>query len=121
MSSIGIKLPLTYNSADGFTMIKTIRQMIKQNFKMLILTNPGERVMEPQFGVGLSQYLFANYSEGIPSIIEERIRKQASMYLPVVSVDSIDFQSFPDTNSLKIIIKYIIPSIGINDLLEITI
>ena len=49
MSSIGIKLPLTYNSADGFTMIKTIRQMIKQNFKMLILTNPGERVMEPQF------------------------------------------------------------------------
>ena len=121
MSSIGIKLPITYNSADGFTMIKTIRQMIKQNFKMLILTNPGERVMEPQFGVGVSQYLFANYNEGIPSILEEKIKKQAGMYIPSVSIDSINFQSFPDTNSLKIIIKYIIPSIGINDLLEITI
>ena len=121
MSSIGIKLPLTYNSADGFTMIKTIRSMIKQNFKMLILTIPGERVMEPQFGVGVSQHLFANYSEGIPSILEEKIRKQAGMYLPAVSIDSINFQLFADTNSLKIIIKYIIPSVGINDLLEITI
>ena len=121
MSSIGIKLPLTYNSSDGFTMIKTIRQMIKQNFKMLILTNPGERVMEPQFGVGVSQHLFANFSEGMPSIIEEKIRKQASMYLPAAPIDSINFQLFADTNSLKIIIKYSIPTIGINDLLEITI
>jgi hypothetical protein len=121
MSSIGIKLPLTYNSSDGFTMIKTIRQMIKQNFKMLILTIPGERVMEPQFGVGVKQYLFANYSEGTPSIIEEKIRKQASMYLPAATIDSINFQSFADTNSLKIIIKYSIPVVGISDLLEITI
>ena len=60
MSSIGIKLPLAYSSLDGFQMIKTIRQMAKQNFKMLILTNPGERIMEPNFGVGLSRYLFEN-------------------------------------------------------------
>ena len=121
MASLAPQIPLTLDSADGYTSIKSLKRLIKQNFKMLILTNPGERVMEPQFGVGVSQYLFANYNEGIPSILEEKIKKQAGMYIPSVSIDSINFQLSPDTNSLKIIIKYIIPSIGINDLLEITI
>lgn len=121
MSSIGIKLPLTYSSLDGFTMLKTIRQMVKQNFKMLILTIPGERVMEPQFGVGLSQYLFSNYSEGAPALIKERIEKQTAMYLPAIEINTINFQLSPDTNSLKVIVNYNIPSVGINDLLEITI
>ena len=42
MASIGVKLPLTTDSMDGFTMTKTLKDAIKQNFKMLILTNPGE-------------------------------------------------------------------------------
>ena len=61
MASIGVRLPLTLDSTDGFGMIKTIRDMIKQNLKMLVLTNPGERVMEPDFGVGISQFLFGNF------------------------------------------------------------
>ena len=40
MSSIGIKVPITYDSGDGFTMLKTLDGTIKQNLKMLILTNP---------------------------------------------------------------------------------
>ena len=40
MASIGVRLPLTLDTTDGFGAIKTIRQMINQNLKMLILTNP---------------------------------------------------------------------------------
>ena len=65
MSSIGVKIPITYDSGDGFTMLKTLDDTIKQNLKMLILTNPGERVMEPEFGVGIMQYLFSNFSENV--------------------------------------------------------
>ena len=38
MSSIGVKIPITYDSGDGFTMLKTLDDTIKQNLKMLILT-----------------------------------------------------------------------------------
>jgi phage baseplate assembly protein W len=121
MSSIGIKLPITYNSGDGFTMLVTIRQMIKQNLKMLVLTNPGERVMDPLFGVGIKQYLFQHYTEGTQGQIETKIREQVSVYMPVVTIKRIEFASSPDTNSLKIVLTYQIPDIGINDLSEITI
>ena len=51
MSSIAVRLPLTLDSADGFGMITAIRGAIKQNLKMLILTEPGERIMEPLLGL----------------------------------------------------------------------
>jgi len=121
MSSIGIKLPITYNTGDGFTMIRTLRQMVKQNLKMLILTNPGERVMEPNFGVGVMTYLFSNYTEGVEGQIQSRLGEQIRIYLPIVTITNIGFQTSPDTNSLRIILEYTIPDIGINDLLEITI
>ncbi len=61
MASLAVKLPLTPDSGDGFTMIKGLRALIKQNFKMLLLTIPSERVMEPEFGVGLKRFLFQNF------------------------------------------------------------
>jgi phage baseplate assembly protein W len=121
MSSIGIKLPIRYDSGDGFAMIITIREMVKQNLKMLLLTIPGERVMEPLFGVGVKTYLFKNYNEGITGQIEAKLREQVQIYLPVVTINNIQFESSPDTNSLRMILTYQIPDIGINDLLEITI
>ena len=121
MSSIGIRIPLTANDIDGFTMLKTIQQMVKQNFKMLILTLPGERVMDPTFGVGLHKYLFRNFSEAIGGTIKDDIIKKTKMYLPAITIDDIDIRSDPDKNKLKVMIKYRIPNIGVSDLMEITI
>jgi phage baseplate assembly protein W len=58
MSGISPKLPLANNKVDGaYELNKTIKQSVNQNLKNLILTNPGERIMDPLFGVGLSQIL----------------------------------------------------------------
>ena len=61
MSSFGPRVPINYSSTNGFEMLTNLNDTIKQNFKMLLLTNPGERIMEPEFGVGLPQFLFLNY------------------------------------------------------------
>jgi len=122
MASLSVHLPLTFNSADGFTMIKSVKRMIKQNFKMLLLTAPGERVMEPNFGVGVRNYLFSMYSENVPAKLRNKILEQAGTYLPVISITSIDFRaSNPDTNTLGLVITYRIPEIGAEDLIELTI
>jgi phage baseplate assembly protein W len=122
MSSLSLHLPITYNSADGFTMIKSVKRMIKQNFKMLLLTSPGERVMEPNFGVGVKNYLFSMYSENVPAQLRSKIMEQVNIYLPIVSITSIDFRaSNPDTNTLGLVITYRIPEIGAKDLIELTI
>ena len=120
MASVGVRLPLVKDSADGFGMIKSIQKMIKQNFKMLLLTIPGERVMEPNFGVGLREFLFSNYSEGVEGVIREKIGNQVGMYLPIIKIESIDFASDRDSSVLHLRVVYKIPRIGRRDSLTIT-
>ena len=122
MSSLGVKLPLARDPSDGFGMIKNFKVMVKQNFKMLLLTSPGERVMEPAFGVGIKQYLFENFNESTFAKIERNILKQTRIYIPAIQIQEISFDSSdPDSNQLSIRIRYAIPNLNIQDLLEFTI
>ena len=89
---------------------------------MLILTNPGERVMDPNFGVGMKRYLFENYHEDVTTQIETRINEQIDIYMPSVKIRGILFDaSNIDSNSLGVTIKYELPQIGVKDLLQFTI
>ena len=122
MASISVRLPLTLDGTDGFGMIKNVKSMIKQNLKMLILTNPGERTMESEFGVGIKQFLFQNTSSDVYSQIDSRIRQQVADYIPIVTIQEVNFYSIePDSNKISFRLVYSIPSIAVNDLLEITI
>ena len=122
MASLAVKLPLTKNSINGFTMIMDFRTLIKQNFKMLLLTSPGERIMEPAYGIGLRQYLFSNFDQSTFNVIEARIREQAQVFLPVIAVQEITFDlSNADANTMHAVIKYAIPSLNVQELLEFTI
>ncbi len=78
--------------------------------------------MEPNFGVGVKTYLFANYGDGIQGRLRSRIIEQVAIYMPVISIDKINFDtSNMERNVLSMSIFYSIPSIGIKDLLEFTI
>ena len=122
MSSFGVALPLEIDSGDGFVMIKSIKKLVRQNLKMLLLTDPGERVMEPNFGVGLKRFLFENYGSGVEAQIDTKIRQQVNIYLPAVSILNIAFGiADPDYNRLAFSVIYSIPNLGTNDFIEITI
>ena len=121
MATLGVRLPITRNSIHGYTMIDDINTLIRQNLKMLVLTSPGERVMIPDFGVGVRTYLFENFSDTIFIDLTNAIKKQAQKYLPVIVIDDIKFDSSDkDRNMLGIQITYSIPSLNIKDLLEFT-
>ena len=54
---ISVKLPLEIDPRDGpYASIDDLTEVVRQNFKNLILTVPGERVMLPDFGVGLLSF-----------------------------------------------------------------
>ena len=122
MASIGVSLPLTRDSGDGFTMLKTFREAIKQNFKMLVLTSPGERVMEPEFGVGVRRFLFENFNDTTPLQIENKIREQVREYIPIISITNVSFDlENIDSNLMGITILFDIPAIAASETLQITI
>jgi len=82
--AIGISpaLPLVVDQVDGpYRLTKSIKQAIVQNFKNLVLTNPGERIMDPDFGVGIREYLFELENIGIQEEISEKINQQVNRYM----------------------------------------
>lgn len=95
-SGISAKLPLSLDPDDGIKLNKDFRDSVRQNLIMLILTVPGERIMIPDFGVGLRTFLFENDSESLRSEISSKIRQQVSIYLPVVEIVNIFFESQAD-------------------------
>lgn len=122
MSSLSIKIPLTYDPSDGFTTIKNFNDLAKQHLKMLILTNPGERIMEPTYGVGAKRYLFDNFEMETMVILREKIFEQARRYIPSVKILDVDIvEENRESNSIKLSVRYAIPIIGISDFVSITI
>ncbi|HAI37845.1 MAG TPA: hypothetical protein DCM40_06825 [Maribacter sp.] len=122
MSSIGVKLPLRRSSLNGFAMNRTLLNTAKQNLKMLILTSPGERVMVPNYGVGLKNYLFSNFTPDVIATIQNKIREQVRIYMPAVKINNIIVNSADaDINTLSLSIIYSIPGLTPNDLLTVTI
>jgi hypothetical protein len=121
------KLPLQYDSIDGYYKLnKTLGEVMKQNIKMVVLTSPGERMMQPNFGVGLRHYLFEQDSSAFPAA-KRRIENQVRKYVPyvqLVEVSLINLQDIPGesqpTNSMGLQIIYTVPESGMSDSLTIT-
>jgi phage baseplate assembly protein W len=123
MNGYSPKLPLIEDSQDGFyNSNKTILEVANQNLKMLVLTNPGERIMDPKFGVGLRQYLFSQNTGDLQEGIKNRVYTQVDKYLPYIVINNVDITSPDDFdgNTLYVSINYSIPSLNISDVLNIS-
>ena len=124
-SGLTPKLPLTRGDTNDFVLITTYQELVRQNLKNLLLTNPGERVMDVGFGVGLYRYLFENDNQLLYSKVAGKIREQVSKYLSYVEIIDIIFDSARnnpdlDTNFLKVRISYKIIPLETSSEIEIT-
>ena len=100
-NGLSVKLPLMLDPTDGYTLNKTYKELVQQNLKMLILTSPGERMMDPLFGVGLRQFLFEQNTPISWGNIEARINTQVAKYMPFVKVIRVDFGKLDDNPAIK--------------------
>ena len=98
MAGLAVKLPVIVNTTDGFELIKTYEDLAAQNLKMLVLTTPGERMMDPNFGVGLKEYLFEPNVGVVHPEIKHNIKDQVRIYLPFVEIKSINFLTGTEIN-----------------------
>jgi phage baseplate assembly protein W len=70
---LSIALPLSLDEKDGpYKSNMTLDEVAQQNIKMIVLTSPGERVMEPDFGVGIRNYLFEQETPFLVTKFEQK-------------------------------------------------
>ena len=115
------KLPMKESGAGSiYGLNESLRDTVRQNVKMLVLTAPGERIMDSKFGVGLRRYFFRPLNEETFSVIATRIREQMTHYMPFLKFDGVNFRTKDqdqslDWNQVRIKVFYTIPSIGESD------
>jgi len=116
-NGVSVSLPLVYGRQDGpFQLNKTIEEAVKQNFKNLVLTIKGERIMDPNFGVGIHSYLFQNYTLATTQDLREETISQVKKYMPFINI--LDFkvtEANTNPNQFYIYIKYSINSLNALD------
>jgi phage baseplate assembly protein W len=115
--AIGITLPLQIGNT-AFNQSFTTAEQVKTNIKSLLLTKKYERVMQPNLGSGLQELLFEQNTEDLPDRIEQRISESLSMWLPFVTIDTIDIKQsndLKDRNQVDVSIKF---RVGENPKLE---
>lgn len=106
MNGLAPKLPLSISEKDGaYELINNYFELVSQNLRTLILTNPGEKCMDPAYGVGIKMFLFEP-SIGLESKIAARINNQISIYMPFVEIQSVKPDFILEENYLRLSIKF---------------
>ena len=77
-------------------------RLIKNDILQLLLTVPGERVMRPDFGVNLRNFVFEQLTQADLISLQDNIEEEITAQEPRVIVDSVELTPNADNNRLKI-------------------
>ena len=100
--SYGVVFPL--NEVNMFKGTESIREQLKTNLLNLLLTERGERINRPDYGIGLKKLLFEPRinKEYLTELIANKVRT----YIPNLLVSNIIFNNPPDDHTLQMFIEF---------------
>jgi phage baseplate assembly protein W len=119
-----LKFPLeVVSKQDTFDTLdeNSISEVVKFNIKSTILTSPGERRSDPDFGVGARSYLFSQNTEPL-ELLREEIITQVNRYVPYCIIEEVSITQEPEyQNSINIFMRFAIPQINKREIFELSI
>ena len=84
---------------------------VKQSIKNLILTDPGERLMQPYLGGGIKGLLFENITPGVLKVIETRCRDTINTFESRAELINVTASSSYDDNTVNVFIQFYIRNV----------
>ena len=119
--AIGISLPFGLCGTNQlFNKTYSTKDQTKSNLINLLLTNRGERILNPDFGCNLKQVLFEQITQSTEDDIRNIIISSASIYIPEISIVNINIDNtYTDNNIINITINYILNISGTADQITI--
>jgi len=115
--AVGIDLPL--NGGNVFKPNFQTKDSIKTSLINFLLTNPGERYLNPIFGAGIRGYIFSQLETGNLDFLKEDVETKIQAFFPNISINQFEVLRDDDNNTIIIKFTYSILNTGLND--EITI
>jgi len=105
--AVGVTLP--FDGPAVFNPSYTTKAQIKSNLINLLMTNPGERFMNPSFGVGIRKFLFENIID--QEQLRTKIQDGVVKYIPQIQLTNLvmgreSMETTPEIHMFKIHLAY---------------
>ena len=94
--AIGVSLP--FNGPGVFNSTFTTKDQTKSNLVNLLLTDIGERVMNPEFGCNLKKFLFEGITESNSELLANNLANSIAIFIPEITVTNIEVAPTSNTN-----------------------
>ena len=92
---------------DGRVAWSSGEENVRQSIRVILLTEPNERLMLPTFGAGLRRYLFEPNTVETRRLVEEDIRNALERWEPRVALNGVRVEADPeDARSAVATIEY---------------
>lgn len=109
----GWNFPPQFNMETGSVEMVSDVKDIEQSLNILLSTSLGERVMQPDYGCNLADYLFESLSTTVIGHIKDRVKNSILFYESRIAIESIDVTPDDSPELLEgrftISIEYTIP------------
>ena len=102
--AIGVSLP--FNGSGVFKSTYTTKDQIKSNLVNLLLTDTGERIMNPNFGTNLKRFLFEGITDSSLDLLKNNILISILNYISEITVTNIILVPDTDNNLINLTIEY---------------
>ena len=105
--AVGVTFP--FDGPAVFNSSYTTKDQVKSNLINLLLTSPGERLMNPEFGIGIRQYLFEQVID--KEFLKNKITDGAQIYIPEIEIDDVfikreNRETTPELHTVRISLYY---------------
>lgn len=96
--------------SSDLTLLKD-EDAVKESIKNLILTDRGERLMQPNLGGNITAMLFENITPSVLQIIEDQVRTTIELYEPRAELENVSVTSNIDDNAVNVRITFYISNV----------
>lgn len=100
------KFPLKFKQKRFFENVSDTKELVKFHLTNLLLTAPGEKISDPNYGVGLRLMLFENITPGTLSNWQDKITDAIETYMTYINLGQVLIEPLFDLGRVKIKISY---------------
>ena len=111
--------PLLFKEKKMFENVNDAKELVSFHLKNLLLTNPGEKISDPEYGIGITQMLFENMIQENLNLWQDKIVRMIELHLPYINLSDVLIMPFFEENKVQIKIIYNLLNDTENQILEI--
>lgn len=104
----GWSFPPTFTRGDSAVQMVDEEEDIKQSLEILLSTIKGERVMQPDYGANMQEFLFEPLNVSFAKRMSAKIEKAILFYEPRIKTNDINFNQDNENGLVEIRIDYTI-------------